>query len=162
MVFAKTSKAASRLSEAIRDRKFEKTYYAVVNGILLEKEGRLENYLIKKTNKLGNIAQVVFENTKNAKIAKLKYNVVKEDIIKNLSLLRVELETGRFHQIRVQLSNIGHTIYGDRKYGSYIKYDRDDVPLALFAKSLKFPHPTKDEEIYVEAELPNYNPWNIF
>ena len=84
MVFAKTSKAASRLSEAIRDRKFEKTYYAVVNGILLDKEGRLENYLIKKTNKLGNIAQVVFENTKNAKIAKLKYEVVKEDLIKNL------------------------------------------------------------------------------
>ena len=178
IVFAKTSKAASRLSEAIRDRKFEKTYYAVVNGILLEKEGKLENYLIKKTNKLGNIAQVVFENTKNAKIAKLKYNVIKEDVIKNLSLLKIELETGRFHQIRVQLSNIGHVIYGDRKYvqlsnighviygdrkyGSYIKYDRNDVPLALFAKSLKFPHPTKDEEIYVEADLPSYNPWNIF
>ena len=162
MVFAKTSKAASRLSEAIRDRKFEKTYYAVVNGILLDKEGSLENYLIKKTNKLGNIAQVVFENTKNAKIAKLKYNVLKENVIKNLSLLKVDLETGRFHQIRVQLSNIGHTIYGDRKYGSYIKYDRDDVPLALFAKSLKFPHPTKDEMVSVEADLPNYNPWCIF
>ena len=162
IVFAKTSKAASRLSEAIRDRKFEKTYYAVVNGILLDKEAILENYLIKKTNKLGNIAQVVFENTKNAKIAKLKYNVVKEDVIKNLSLLKIELETGRFHQIRVQLSNIGHAIYGDRKYGSYIKYDRDDVPLALFAKSLKFPHPTKDEEIYVEADLPDYKTWNIF
>ncbi|KLI22998.1 RluA family pseudouridine synthase, partial [Brachyspira hyodysenteriae] len=162
IVFAKTSKAASRLSEAIRDRKFEKTYYAVVNGILLEKEAKLENYLIKKTNKLGNIAQVVFENTKNAKIAKLKYNVIKEDVIKNLSLLRVELETGRFHQIRVQLANIGHVIYGDRKYGSYIKYDRNDVPLALFAKSLRFPHPTRDEEIYVEADLPSYNPWNIF
>ncbi|MEI0700292.1 RluA family pseudouridine synthase [Brachyspira intermedia] len=162
IVFAKTSKAASRLSEAIRDRKFEKTYYAVVNGIFLEKEAKLENYLIKKTNKLGNIAQVVFENTKNAKIAKLKYNVIKENVIKNLSLLNIELETGRFHQIRVQLSNIGHVIYGDRKYGSYIKYDRNDVPLALFAKSLKFPHPTKDEEIYVEADLPSYNPWNIF
>lgn len=162
IVFAKTSKAASRLSEAIRDRKFEKTYYAAVNGILLEKEGELENYLIKKTNKLGNIAQVVFENTKNAKIARLKYNVIKEDVIKNLSLLRIELETGRFHQIRVQLSNIGHAIYGDRKYGGYIKYDRDDVPLALFAKSLRFPHPTKDEEVYIEADLPSNNPWNIF
>ncbi len=165
MVFAKTSKAASRLSEAIRDGKFEKIYYAVVNGILLEKEANLENYLVKDKNKLGNIAKVVFKNTKNtknAKIAKLKYNVIKEDVIKNLSLLRIELETGKFHQIRVQLSNIGHVIYGDRKYGSYIKYDRNDVPLALFAKSLKFPHPTKDEEIYVEADLPSYNPWNIF
>lgn len=162
IVFAKTSKAAARLSEYIRERKFEKKYYAVVNGILLDKEAELENYLIKKKNKLGNIAQVVFKNTKNAKIAKLKYNVLKEDITKNLSLLNIELETGRFHQIRVQLSNIGHAIYGDRKYGSYIKYDRDDVPLALFAKSLKFPHPTKDEEVYIEAELPSFSPWNIF
>ena len=162
MVFAKTSKAASRLSEAIRDRKFDKTYYAIVNGILLDREGELENYLIKKKNKLGNIAQVVFENTKNSKLAKLKYNVLKEDIIKNMSLIKIYLETGRFHQIRVQLANIGHTIYGDRKYGNYIRYDRDDMPLALFAKSLKFPHPTRDEEIFIDADLPNYNPWNMF
>ena len=162
MVFAKTSKAASRLIEAIRNRNFQKTYYCVVKGILLEKENTLENYLIKKTNKLGNIAMVVFENTKNAKKAILHYKVLKEDNIKNLSLLKIELETGRFHQIRVQLSNLGHAIYGDRKYGSYIKYDRDDVPLALFAKSIKFPHPTKNEEIFIEANLPDYNPWNIF
>lgn len=162
MVFAKTSKAASRLSEAIRNRNFQKTYYCVVKGILLEKENTLENYLIKKTNKLGNIAMVVFENTKNAKKSILHYEVLKEDNIKNLSLLKIELETGRFHQIRVQLSNLGHAIYGDRKYGSYIKYDRDDVPLALFAKSVKFPHPTKDKEIFIEADIPNYNPWNIF
>lgn len=162
MVFAKTSKAASRLSEAIRERKFEKIYYAVVNGILSEKEGILENYIIKKNNKLGNIAQIVFENTKNSKFAKLKYNVVKEDIIKNLSLVKVELETGRFHQIRAQFSNIGHTIYGDRKYGNYIRYDRDDISLALFAKSLKFPHPVKNETVFVEADLPNRNPWNLF
>lgn len=162
MVFAKTSKAASRLSEAIRNRNFQKTYYCVVKGILLEKENTLENYLIKKTNKLGNIAMVVFENTKNAKKAILHYKVLKEDNIKNLSLLKIELETGRFHQIRVQLSNLGHAIYGDRKYGSYIKYDRDDVPLALFAKSIKFLHPTKNGEIFIEANLPDYNPWNIF
>ncbi len=162
MVFAKTSKAASRLSEYIRDRKFDKTYYTVVKGILYEKEAILENYIIKKTNKMGNIAQIVFKNTKNAKKAKLKYYVIEENIIKNLSLLKVELETGRFHQIRVQLSNIGHPIYGDRKYGSYIKYDRDDVPLALFAKQLKFPHPTKDEIINIEVDLPDYNPFNIF
>lgn len=162
MVFAKTSKSASRLSEYIRDRKFDKTYYTVVKGILYEKEAILENYIIKKTNKMGNIAQIVFENTKNAKKAKLKYYVIEENIIKNLSLLKVELETGRFHQIRVQLSNIGHPIYGDRKYGSYIKYDRDDVPLALFAKQLKFPHPTKDEIINIEVDLPDYNPFNIF
>lgn len=160
MVFAKTSKAASRLSESIRNRKFEKIYYAAVNGILSDKEGVLENYIIKKTNKLGNIAQIVFENTKNSKFAKLKYQIIKEDIIKNLSLAKIELETGRFHQIRAQFSNIGHAIYGDRKYGNYIKYD--NIPLGLFAKSLKFPHPVKDEIIFIEADLPNYKPWNIF
>ena len=79
-----------------------------------------------------------------------------------MSLIKIYLETGRFHQIRVQLANIGHTIYGDRKYGNYIRYDRDDMPLALFAKSLKFPHPTRDEEIFIDADLPNYNPWNMF
>ena len=79
MVFAKTSKAAGRLSESIRERKFEKIYYAVVNGIFLDKTGILENYIIKKSNKLGNIAQIVFENTKNSKFAKLseKYCGVK-------------------------------------------------------------------------------------
>ena len=162
MVFAKTSKAAGRLSESIRERKFEKIYYAVVNGIFLEKTGILENYIIKKSNKLGNIAQIVFENTKNSKFAKLKYEVIEENIIKNLSLVKVELETGRFHQIRVQFSNIGHTIYGDRKYGNYIKYDKSDILLALFSKSLKFPHPVKDEIVFVEADLPNYKPYNLF
>lgn len=162
MVFAKTSKAAGRLSESIRERKFEKIYYAVVNGIFLEKTGILENYIIKKSNKLGNIAQIVFENTKNSKFAKLKYEVIEENIIKNLSLVKVELETGRFHQIRVQFSNIGHTIYGDRKYGNYIKYDKSDILLALFSKSLKFPHPVKDEIVFIEADLPNYKPYNLF
>lgn len=160
MVFAKTSKAAGRLSESIRERKFEKTYYAVVNGILFDKEQSLENYIIKKTNKLGNIALIVFENTAKAKLAKLKYKVISENITKNMSLLKINLETGRFHQIRAQFSNIGHAIYGDRKYGNYIKYD--DITLALFAKSLKFPHPTKNKIIYVETELPDTKPWNIF
>ena len=162
MVFAKTSKAAGRLSESIRERKFEKIYYAVVNGIFLDKTGILENYIIKKSNKLGNIAQIVFENTKNSKFAKLKYEVIEENIIKNLSLVKVELETGRFHQIRVQFSNIGHTIYGDRKYGNYIKYDKSDILLALFSKSLKFPHLVKDEIVFIEADLPNYKPYNLF
>jgi len=161
IVFAKTSKAASRLSESIRNREFYKTYYTVVNGILSSKEDVLENYLLKKTNKLGNIAQVVFDD-KDAKLARLSYSVLEELVSNNLSLLKVELETGRFHQIRVQLSNLGHPIYGDRKYGGYIKYDRDFVPLGLFAKTLKFKHPTKDETIDLKANTPNTRPWALF
>lgn len=162
MVFAKTSKAAGRLSESIREGKFEKTYYAIVNGILFDKEQNLENYIIKQTNELVNIASIVFNDTPGAKLAKLSYIVVEENIIKNMSLVKIRLETGRFHQIRAQFANIGHAIYGDRKYGSYINYEREDIPLALFAKSLKFPHPTKDDIIYVESPLPTKYPWNIF
>ncbi len=164
MVFAKTSKAASRLSESIRNREFYKTYYAVINGIPSAKEDTLENYLIKKTNKLGSIAQVVFDDKKDksAKLARLSYSVLEELPSNNLSLIKVELETGRFHQIRVQLSNLGHAIYGDRKYGGYIKYDKDFVPLGLFAKTLKFKHPTKDEMIDLKANAPNTRPWALF
>lgn len=163
IVFAKTSKAASRLSEFIRDGKFEKIYFAVVNGIIEEKKGKLENYLIKQTNKMGNIAKVVFDNKNNdAKLAVLNYEVICENVQKNLSLLKVNLKTGRFHQIRVQLAYMGNAIYGDRKYGDYIKYNRDNVPLALFAKVLSFPHPVKDEIIRCEAALPNKEPFTIF
>lgn len=162
MVFAKTSKAASRISESIRNGLFNKTYYAVVNGILNSKEDKLENYLIKKTNKEFNIAQVVLGNEKDAKLASLSYRVVEEDLNKNLSLLEVDLHTGRFHQIRVQLAYIGHAIYGDKKYGSYVEYDNNNLPLALFAKKIKFKHPTMDNIIEVEAKLPDIKPWNIF
>lgn len=161
VLFAKTSKAASRLSESIRDRSFEKKYYAIVHGILKEKESILENYIIKQSNKMGHIAKVVFENG-NAKYAKLCYRVLDENINKNLSMIYIELETGRFHQIRVQFATLGHAIYGDRKYGSYIKKGRDDVLLALFAKKIIFKHPIKNTVLSIEARLPRINPWDMF
>ncbi len=161
MVFAKTSKAASRLSEAIRTNKFDKYYYAVVNGIT-ESSDRLVHYVIKRSNKLGNIASVVFENSPNSKKAILDYKTLESLNHQNLSLLEVKLETGRFHQIRVQLSAIGHPIYGDRKYGSYIKYDRNDVPLALFASKLSFEHPTQKHILTFESKPTDFKPWNYF
>lgn len=116
MVFAKTSKAAARLSNDVRERKIEKEYLVVSDGKFEKKMDTLEDYLVKNQQK--NVSKVVKEGTKNAKIAKLDYEVLKYNEEINLSVVKVLLHTGRHHQIRVQLSNINHSIYGDQKYGT--------------------------------------------
>lgn len=138
MVFAKTSKAASRLSNSIREGDFKKEYLAVVTG-KLEGFGEIQNYLYK--DERTNTSSVVSENKKNAKLAKLEYNVLGNINLNNkeYTYVRIKLYTGRHHQIRVQFSNINHPLYGDVKYGG-VKGD-----LALVAYTLKFIHPTKDE-----------------
>lgn len=114
MVFAKTSKAASRLSEQVREKAFKKKYLVIVNGKFEEKKGTLKDYLLK--NERLNKSRVVEEGTKNSKYAELDYEVLKYDKEQNLSLLKIDLHTGRHHQIRVQLSSRDHSIYGDAKY----------------------------------------------
>ncbi|CCZ18732.1 putative uncharacterized protein [Clostridium sp. CAG:780] len=114
MVFAKTSKAASRLSEQVREKVFKKKYLVIVNGKFEEKKGTLKDYLLK--NERLNKSRVVEEGTKNSKYAELDYEVLKYDKEQNLSLLKINLHTGRHHQIRVQLSSRDHSIYGDAKY----------------------------------------------
>lgn len=114
MVFAKTSKAASRLSEQVREKVFKKKYMVIVNGKFEEKKGTLKDYLLK--NERLNKSRVVEEGTKNSKYAELDYEVLKYDKEQNLSLLKIDLHTGRHHQIRVQLSSRDHSIYGDAKY----------------------------------------------
>ncbi len=116
MVFAKTSKAAARLSEQVRERKMQKEYIVVADGRFEKNQGSLENYLLKNQKK--NISKVVEEGRKGAKIAKLDYNVLKYNEEINLSVVKILLHTGRHHQIRVQLASIGHSIYGDQKYGT--------------------------------------------
>lgn len=116
MVFAKTSKAAARLSEQVREREIQKEYLVVADGKFEKDKGTLEDYLIK--NQKNNISKVVKEGTKGAKLAKLDYEVLKYNEEINLSVVQILLHTGRHHQIRVQLSNIGHSIYGDQKYGT--------------------------------------------
>ena len=116
MVFAKTSKAAARMSEEVRERRIKKEYLVVADGKFENDKGTLENYLIK--NERNNISKVVEEGTKGAKIAKLDYEVLKYNEEIDLSVVKVLLHTGRHHQIRVQLSNMGHSIYGDQKYGT--------------------------------------------
>ena len=138
MVFAKTSKAASRLSKQIKDDKFTKKYLAVVHGTFTKKEGTLENY-IKKTEDNSSIITTKEEG----KYAKLDYKVLKEK--DNLSTLDITLYTGRHHQIRVQFSNINHPLYGDQRYG---KQDRKQ--LTLFAYHLEFYHPITKEKLVFE------------
>lgn len=150
MVFAKTSKAASRLSEQIKNHKFKKIYNAVVCGNINE-NGKLEDYLLKNTKT--NIVKVCKEGKK----AILYYNKIKSK--NDLSLIEVNLETGRSHQIRVQLSNFGFPLYGDQKYNKNSKVKEQ---IALFSKSLSFYHPITNELLSFELELPNKYPWNIF
>lgn len=146
MVFAKTSKAASRLCKNIREGDFKKKYLAAVNGKIENEDKKciLEDYLLK--DERNNTSKVVKENDKNfhnAKKAKLKYNVVCYSKEYKYTYVDVELFTGRSHQIRIQFANIGHPLYGDVKYGENI--NKVGHNLALFAYSLSFPHPTKDE-----------------
>ena len=103
MVFAKTSKAASRLSEQVRNKEFSKRYLVIVDGKLKENKGVFEDYLVK--NERTNLTRVADEKTKNAKKALLDYEVIKYNEETNLSLVKVNLHTGRHHQIRVQLSH---------------------------------------------------------
>lgn len=151
MVFAKTSKAASRLSNEIRKNNFHKTYYAVVNGIL-PKGGKFEDYLIK--NEKENKSYVTTKE--KGKYACLEYKLLKTK--NNISLVKINLITGRSHQIRVQFSTRGHSLIGDSKYGN----NPNNIDIALFAKSLTFIHPTTKEELTFNLEIPNKYPFNIF
>ena len=141
MVFARTSKSASRLSNQVREKIFKKKYLAVVDGKFEENSGTLENYLYK--DEKNNISKVVNKEKKNAKFAKLDYKVIKYNNIKDLSLVEINLHTGRHHQIRVQLANFGHSIFGDQKYGKRGKGKQ----IALWAYELTIIHPVTKKEL---------------
>ena len=141
MVFAKTSKAASRLSEAVRNKEFKKNYLVIADGRFEKQSDVLENYLLK--NERTNTSKVVGEGTKNAKYAKLEYEVLKYNEEIDLSLVKIKLHTGRHHQIRLQLANIGHSICGDQKYGTRGRGKQ----ICLWAYELSFVHPVSKEEM---------------
>ena len=150
MIFARTSKSASRLSNQVREKIFKKEYLAVVDGKPEPKSGPLEDYLYK--DERNNMSKVVKKEKKNAKLAKLDYELVKYNEMKNLSLLKINLHTGRHHQIRVQLSNFGHSIFGDQKYGKRGKGKQ----IALWAYKLSIEHPiTKEKMEFVDYPEPN-------
>lgn len=157
MVFAKTSKAASRLTQEMHTDDFKKRYLAVINGKPREKRAKLVNYLLK--NPRTNTVQVVPELTTNAKRAELTYEVLDEK--EKVSLVSVQLLTGRSHQIRVQMKNIGNPIYGDVKYGGDILAKGHN--LALWAYELKFVHPTTKENMTFKCYPPeDIVPWSVF
>ncbi len=146
MVFARTSKGASRLSEEVRNRSFKKTYLAIVSGLFKEKSGTLQNYLLKDESK--NKSFVVSKGTRGAKEALLDYEVISENKVNNTSLVMVNLHTGRHHQIRLQFANIGHPLLGDSKYGK----DSGKSNIRLWAYKLRFKHPTRDEIMEFKLE----------
>lgn len=140
MVFAKTSKAASRLSDSIKNHSFVKKYKATIEGFLDNNEYiTLDNYIIKDEKQ----RKAFISN--NGQFASLEYKALKSYKIKNMVVTDIDiiLHTGRFHQIRCQMANIGHPLYGDTKYGSKISLNNDDFPLVAY--SLSFPHPTTKE-----------------
>lgn len=156
MVFGKTSKAASRLSDAIRRQVFHREYLTVVRGVPKQQAGRLEHYLFKDNAK--NKVHAVSKNHRRAKKAILDYEVLgSED---GLSLLKVKLLTGRSHQIRVQLAESGLPIYGDQKYGHHV--NKVGQQIALWAHTLEFPHTTSKEMMGFTSYPPNTFPWHIW
>ena len=150
MVFAKTSKCASRLSEQVRNRTFKKTYFAIVEGKVDEK-GTLVDKLLKDTK--NNIVKV----DKNGKESILDYQLI--EYKDNLSLVKINLKTGRSHQIRVQFSSRGHALYGDQKYNKSAKVGEQ---IALFSNSITLTHPITKEILTFKINLPNRKPWNKF
>ncbi len=153
VVFAKTSKALSRLNDMLKKGEIHKTYWALVEGKRKEKEGLIESWL-QSDGRL-NKTRVVDKNASDAKLSKLKYRVIAEG--ERYSLLEVELLTGRKHQIRVQLSSTGTPIKGDLKYGA--KRSNPGGGISLLAKKIEFIHPVSKEKIEIETDpLPEMLP----
>lgn len=150
MVFAKTSKAASRLSEQVRTHKMSKKYYAVVEGTL-ETEATLKDRLLK--DQKSNIVKV----DRNGKDAELSYKVISRR--NNLNLVDIDLKSGRSHQIRVQFSSRNNPLYGDQKYNKKASVGEQ---IALFAYALSFYHPITKELMTFKLQIPNRYPFNLF
>ena len=155
MVFAKTSKAAARLSEQVRDKVFKKKYLVIANGKFDKETGVLSDYLLKNERK--NMSRVVPEGTKNSKYAELDYEILKYDAELNLSVLKINLHTGRHHQIRVQLSSRNHSIYGDQKYGGR----GHGKQICLWAYELTINHPITKEEMTFKSIPKMEKSWKI-
>ena len=153
LILAKTSKALSRMNKMLVERKILKKYLAVVEKKPIRKKNTLINFL--KKNQKQNKSYIVDQTTKDSKKAILHYTTLKE--LDNYSLLEISLETGRHHQIRVQLSNIGCFIKGDLKYGS--KRSNSDKSICLHANEISFIHPVSKNEIKIKANTPQNNIW---
>lgn len=146
VLFAKTSKALSRLNESMRSKKTKKIYFALVEGTPKQEEAVIEHFLVHGEFQ----AHVVQAESDQAKLARLHYRVLKQ--VDRHTLLEITLETGRYHQIRAQLSAIGHPILGDEKYGSREPFTKGCI--ALHHGHLEIPHPTLDKWLCLDSPLP--------
>lgn len=154
MVYAKSSKAARRLSDNLKGRTIEKRYFAITSPRPKNKQGLLKNALYKDNNK--NMVYCVPIATTGAKVAELEYRVLEE--CEDMALVDINLITGRAHQARAQMAHIGAPIYGDKKYGGINK-----SALALWAVELRFPHTiTKDIMVFRVHPPTDENPWINF
>jgi len=155
MVFARTSKAASRLSDQFRKKSVDKTYRAVVTGNPPD-QALLTDYLWKDSSR--NVVSVVPESHKEGKRAELRMKTLARN--SGLALIEIELITGRSHQIRVQCSHAGFPLWGDYKYGDGNQPQNRN--LALLSFGLGFDHPTQKERMNFSARMPDEAPWKIF
>lgn len=156
VIFAKTSKALSRLNEMFKNSEVKKTYWAIVKNKPTEYEGVLEHYLVR--NEKQNKSYAYDREKPGAKKAILHYKLIGQS--ENYYLLEVDLKTGRHHQIRCQLAKMGCPIKGDLKYG--FPRSNPDGSICLHARRVSFIHPVSKESIVVEAPVPAGNLWNGF
>ena len=154
VIYARTSKALERLNKMLRDKIIKKTYWAVVKDQPKKPADTLINFL--KKNPKNNKSTAYLKEIAGSKKAILHYKVIKD--LDNYSLLEIDLETGRHHQIRVQLSNIGAIIKGDLKYGA--KRSNKDAGIHLHARKIEFIHPVSKELIKVTAPTPKDPIWD--
>ena len=154
IIFARTTKALERLNKMLRERTISKTYWAVVKNTPLKEKDSLIHFL--KKNPKNNKSTVFTKETDASKKAILHYSVIKK--LDNYSLLEIDLETGRHHQIRAQLAYIGSPIKGDLKYGA--SRSNKDGSIHLHARKISFTHPVSKENILFLAPIPNETIWN--
>jgi len=155
VIFARTSKALTRLNKALQEKQIKKTYWAIIQGKPDSKANTLVHYLVKNQKK--NKSFIQKSNNNGAKKAILHYKI--RQYFDNYTLVEIDLETGRHHQIRVQMAAIGHPVKGDLKYGA--SRSNDNGGIHLHAKYIHFMHPVKKELLEINAPLPNDKIWNL-
>jgi len=153
VVFAKTSKALSRLNEMFKNKEIDKTYWAIVKNTPKNTQETLKHYLVK--NEKQNKSYAYDTEKSNSKLAVLHYKLITRS--EKYNLLEIDLETGRHHQIRCQLAKMGYPIKGDLKYGA--ERSNPDGGISLHARKISFTHPVSKELIEVIAPLPKDNLW---
>tara|TARA_B100001250_G_scaffold295486_1_gene257031 strand:- start:228 stop:890 length:663 start_codon:yes stop_codon:yes gene_type:complete len=152
VLFARTSKALSRMNQKFKNKEIKKTYWAIVNNAPPSNIGVLNNFLKKNTRK----NKSFISNNLEGKEAILGFKILKK--LDNFYHLEIKPETGRHHQIRAQLANIGCIIKGDLKYGA--KRSNKDASIHLLARKIEFTHPVRKEEISIIAPSPNDSIWD--